>query len=267
VTQHYVLPSDEEAANRLSLQHLLYETSSQRLILDAGLKPGLSVLEVGCGTGSMTAWFSQAVREAGSVTAIDIHPDYVEQTQEKVRHTQNCKIKVLDVHDIAELGETFDFIYCRMVLHHLKDPESVLRQLITCMKPEGLLVVEEPPCIEQAFLYPHSPTFESFKELILKTYQMNQSRYQIAYTMLSVMQEAGLNIKIQQAFQPLLGKAERKLHLMALRDLSARMMAFGLIDETALDTLVVNLEKALSEAKAVSHYQLIQVAGVKGCTD
>jgi hypothetical protein len=49
--------------------------------------------------------------------------------------------------------------------------------------------------------------------------------------MANIMESAGLKLLIQQVFQPLLDLSARKLHLMALRDMTPKMIELGFSNE------------------------------------
>jgi ubiquinone/menaquinone biosynthesis C-methylase UbiE len=72
--KQYVLEADEKSAERLLRQHELYEHASQQLLLQAGLKANLSVLELGCGPGAMTPWLCQQLTKGGQLLAVDLSP-------------------------------------------------------------------------------------------------------------------------------------------------------------------------------------------------
>jgi SAM-dependent methyltransferase len=109
------------------------EELKQRL----GLQPGLDVLEVGCGTGQVTAWLADAVRP-GSVTAVDFSPEMLMRA--KARGT-DAQFICLDVCG-DDLGSgRYDVAFCMHVFPHLQKKEEALRRLATALKPGGRLIV------------------------------------------------------------------------------------------------------------------------------
>lgn len=263
IDAQYILQSDAQASERLKIQHKLYEKSSQRLLLDAGLKAGMRVLEVGCGPGLMTPWLCEQVGQLGHLIAIDIDPSYIEQARQNTTQFVPVEIKLHDVHTISELTESFDLIYCRMILHHLHDPQFVLAQITDRLLPSGILVCEEPPALAGVFSYPESKALTRFKKLAIQCFEYNKIEYQIAYTLPRHMQQLGFSIKIQQVFTPLLDANTHKLHLMSLRDLSPQLINCGLIDQDGIKNLSRCLEEEMASVDTVSLYQMFQVVGVK----
>jgi hypothetical protein len=56
-----VLAAGEEAAYRLRILHELYGPGTHRLMIDAGLRRGMRVADIGCGIGTVTAWLAKIV--------------------------------------------------------------------------------------------------------------------------------------------------------------------------------------------------------------
>jgi SAM-dependent methyltransferase len=98
-----------------------------------------SILVAGCGT-------SQAAKYAlrwpkARVTGIDVSQASVDQTAKlKRKHSiHNVDLHVLPVERAGELGQSFDYVACTGVLHHLADPELGLRALRDVLEPDGAM--------------------------------------------------------------------------------------------------------------------------------
>ena len=86
-----------------------YNGSTQSFLLRNGLKPGLKVLDEGCGSGVMTAWIANAVGETGHVTAIDNSPEQLSLARRTLKHhgMNNTETLVCSAYDITSLGENY----------------------------------------------------------------------------------------------------------------------------------------------------------------
>jgi demethylmenaquinone methyltransferase/2-methoxy-6-polyprenyl-1,4-benzoquinol methylase len=78
----------------------------------AGVRPGLEVLEVGCGTGFFTIQAAKMVGDEGCVHAFDIHPLAVERVAEKIQNTglRNVRLTKTDALETELPGESYDLI-------------------------------------------------------------------------------------------------------------------------------------------------------------
>lgn len=122
-----------------------YNETTQRLILKNGLKPGMTVLDVGPGAGVMTAWLSQQVGDTGCVVALDESPEQLDVTRSTLKrlNVNNVKTMVHSAYDIGSLDKKFDVIYCRFLLHHLHSPRKVITSYYNALKQGGLYFGQE----------------------------------------------------------------------------------------------------------------------------
>jgi SAM-dependent methyltransferase len=157
----YVLATGEAAAYRLRLLHSLYEEGTRRVLLDAGLRPGMCVADVGCGVGMVTALLAELAGPKGHVVGIDASGAQLALAHQRL-HSGSNKISFVEASaiDTGLPHESFDLIYCRFLLIHLPEPERALREMRALLKPNGILVCEdgdltsagsEPPSILEAF--------------------------------------------------------------------------------------------------------------------
>ncbi len=105
-------------------------------ILDnAGVKAGLEVLDVACGTGVLFPdYFARQVK---SLTAIDIAPEMARRAQEKF---PQAKVLCGDV-EAAEFDRLFDVIMVYNAFPHFPEPEKLVKRLAQLCKPGGRLSI------------------------------------------------------------------------------------------------------------------------------
>lgn len=104
----------------------------------ADFKPGMDVLEVGCGTG----FFSEVFLESGvKLHGIDISPDLLAKASE--RCGARGDFRVADVEALPYKDGTFDAAVGIRVLHHL-DMEPSFREITRVLKKGGVIAFCEP---------------------------------------------------------------------------------------------------------------------------
>jgi ubiquinone/menaquinone biosynthesis C-methylase UbiE len=117
----------------------------KELVAAMGLKPGMTVADVGTGVGYMLPFLSEAVGSNGKVVAEDIFPDFLDKARQKAASEKLSNVQfVQGTADDPKLPEnTFDAILMLDVYHHVDYPAKVLASLGKALKPDGRLVVVE----------------------------------------------------------------------------------------------------------------------------
>ena len=111
-------------------------------MLSACLKPGMSVLDVGCGSGDVSLLAAELVGESGHVSGIDISADMLALARAHAADRGICNVDFAE-RDIAEAVGEYDAIIGRRVLMYLPDVKSALERLKNCMKPGGIMAFQE----------------------------------------------------------------------------------------------------------------------------
>lgn len=128
------------------------ERDVREMTLDlAGLGPGQQVLDVGCGTGSLTITAKGRVGPAGAVHGVDAAPEMIEVARRKAaRAGLEVDFRAGVVEDLPFPDALFDAVLSSLMVHHLPGDELKRRgfaEMRRVLKPGGrLLVVDfEPP--------------------------------------------------------------------------------------------------------------------------
>lgn len=101
----------------------------------AGLEPGERVLDVGCGTGSLTFTLPE-VADIGRIDAVDYSETYVEAARQ--RNTDpRIAITQGDVCNLAFEDGAFDRTLALLVLHFVPESEQALREMSRVTRPGG----------------------------------------------------------------------------------------------------------------------------------
>lgn len=120
------------------------EFKVDRVFQNINLKfePACQILSAGCGTGQQVINLALHNPQA-KITAIDLSPislAYCKEMALKFELT-NIEFELLDILEIEKLTQSFDFIICTGVLHHMADPQLGLTKLESVLKPEGLMLL------------------------------------------------------------------------------------------------------------------------------
>ena len=140
----YALATGEAATYRLRLLHGLYGPGTRRLLLEAGLRRGMRVADVGCGVGLVTALLAKLVGPEGQVIGIDFSGAQLTRARERLAGSgTSASFVEASATDTGLPPGSFDLVYCRFLLLHLPEPERALGEMRSLLKPGGTLVCED----------------------------------------------------------------------------------------------------------------------------
>ncbi len=166
----YVLGTGADESVRLGLQHRLWSAVAHQLWERAGVQPGITALDLGCGPGHATLDLSQIIGPAGRVIAIDESAPFLKHLHDQAlsRRASNIERVLGDVQEIADVlareRGAIDFVYARWVFCFLPDPESVIRGLASIVKPGGKVAVHDYFNYERSLTL--APRREAFTKVI-----------------------------------------------------------------------------------------------------
>jgi SAM-dependent methyltransferase len=142
----YALSTGDSGADRLRLLDKVYGRSTRRLMLEAGLRPGMRVLDVACGVGTVTCWIAEQVGASGAVVAADISPAQLAVAQATWAECDGLPpVEYIEAsaYDTGLPAESFDLVYTRLLLCHLNRPEDAIAEFYRVLKPGGMFVCQD----------------------------------------------------------------------------------------------------------------------------
>ncbi|CAM2902505.1 class I SAM-dependent methyltransferase [Legionella worsleiensis] len=260
MTTPYILNTNDKARDRLSLQHGLYAQSSKTLIEEAGIKPGMSGLEIGCGSGVMTLELARRIGLNGFLLAIDLSQEQLDHVQSITNQDNRIRFKLWDVNHLSDLGEQYDFIYCRMVLHHVADAHSVIVQMSRCLKPGGMIICEEPSLFDSTFCYPASSAYNQYTQWVRGCFLTNKRDLEIAYRLEQEFSSCGLAVTEHSLFQPILRSTEEKMiYAMGLDDLTPQLLSLGIASRQEISELSHKLHELAHSTNTMTWMRMHKV--------
>jgi len=96
---------------------------------------GKQLLEIGCGTGHWSRYFT---KKGFEVTGVDISEEMVKTAQKK--NISHCRFQVADGQNLSFLDNSFDAAAAITVLEFSKNPEKIISEMVRCVKPKGKLL-------------------------------------------------------------------------------------------------------------------------------
>jgi SAM-dependent methyltransferase len=156
------------------------------------LTPGASVLDVGCGPGTITADLAARVAP-GRVTAVEVTADALElaRAEAAARGQSTIEFVVADVHALDFPDDTFDVVHAHQVLQHVADPVRALREMRRVCRPGGVVAARDSDYAAFAW-YPGVPALDEWMDLYQRVTRANGGEPDAGRRMLAWAHAAGL---------------------------------------------------------------------------
>lgn len=118
----------------------------RRLLQDAGIEPGMAILDVGSGPGDVSFLAAELTGPAGSVVGLDHNPRAIQMATARSRELgveNRVRFEAADLAHPATDGQSFDALIGRRVLMYLPNPATSLKALVSRVRPGGVVAFLE----------------------------------------------------------------------------------------------------------------------------
>jgi 2-polyprenyl-3-methyl-5-hydroxy-6-metoxy-1,4-benzoquinol methylase len=141
----YVLGHTDCEQLRLIRQARMLAPTTERFLRDAGLAPGMRVLDIGCGMGDVAMLVADLVGPHGAVTSIDVDQASIETARGRASSAglHHATFRRADIATFTD-AEPFDAIVGRLVLEFQPDPAAAIARLCGLLRPGGIMAFQEP---------------------------------------------------------------------------------------------------------------------------
>lgn len=163
------------------------------------LEPGQTVLDFGCGPGTISLGLAEAV-DPGHLHGIDMEETQIglaRSAAESGGH-DNVTFHVGNVNDLPFEDDTFDVAHCHAVLMHIPDTSAALAEVRRVLKPGGIIACRE-AIVASSFLEPGSAEIDRAWAVFTKLLSANGGHPQLGKELKSALLKAGFE-QIQPSF-------------------------------------------------------------------
>lgn len=130
----------------------------------AQLRPDMTLLDVGCGPGTITAGLAERVAK---VTAIDQSAEVLAQLD-----LPGVQVAVGDAHALDFPDDSFDVVHAHQVLQHVADPVAALREMRRVCRPGGIVAARDVDYATMVW-YPEVPALSDWLDLYYRVARHN----------------------------------------------------------------------------------------------
>jgi ubiquinone/menaquinone biosynthesis C-methylase UbiE len=263
----YAMGDTPEEADRLDVQDGLYRGATEYLLRAAGLREGMRVLDVGCGTGGVSLAAARIVGPEGHVVGVDMNPEVLEiaRTNAAAARIRNVGFEHHLLPDV-ELPEPVDAVVGRLILMHLDDPVAVVKELTGLVRPGGLVTFQDVN-ISRARAVPDVPLVTRCRDWISAGQREGGRNPDMGEQLAHVLRSAGVADPAVAVVVPTGGADSDAMTLVAetVRSLLPLIERSGVADarEVDVETLESRLSQACADVQATVY--LSELVAAWGC--
>ena len=190
LNRDYALGRSPREYARLSLQAELLRPMTRRVFAEAGIGPGMRVLDLGSGAGDVCLLLAEMVGPEGAVVGLDVDAEAVSHARERVAEAGISNV-TFEASDVAHYvpAAPIDAIVGRLVLLYHPDPVEALAGLVKHLGPGGVVAFLEPWMMPAAG---PDGVMRRTMHCILETFRLSGARMDMGPRLHRVFTDAGL---------------------------------------------------------------------------
>jgi ubiquinone/menaquinone biosynthesis C-methylase UbiE len=247
----YVFGHSGKELERLAAQARLIDPITRQFFVEAGIAPGMRVLDIGSGAGDVAFLAADLVGPSGDVIGTDRASSALATARARAEalSLQNVFFREGDPSELR-FERSFDAIVGRYVLVFSPDPTAMIRSLACNLRPGGIMVFHEVDRDGSCSL-PPLPTYDRCEHWITETLRLMGNEPRIGLKLYSSFVAAGLPAPSMRLQAVIGGGADSsaRLHFVAdqVASLLPEMERLGVAsaDEVDIETLVDRLTREL----------------------
>jgi len=238
----YSIRGGAEGRERLRILANAWRPATLLLLERAGIRPGMTALDIGCGGGDVAFDLAQLVGPNGRVIAIDIDAVQIAIARDEARSRQiaNIEFRVANI-DECDLAERCDFAYTRFVLSHLQSPEKVIGKIKNAIRPGGILVAVDTD-FRGVFWEPDSQALHRYVALYTELLRRRGGDANLGPRLPGLLVACGFEtVQLSVAQNAAMQASEKVLAPLTMEFIGESLIAEGLASSAEIDELVPEL--------------------------
>lgn len=160
-------------------------------LLQAGLKRGQRVVDIGCGSGAVMPAILELVGAEGSVTGVDASEERVAEARRLVTGARNAVAQVGSLPQTGLPDARFDFSWSQFVFEYLPEPQRAVAEMIRITRPGGTVAVADIDGHGLAF-WPRPAVVEEGLPLLMRALESTGFDFYVGRKLFTWFRQAGL---------------------------------------------------------------------------
>ena len=155
------------------------------------LTPGMRLLDVGCGPGTITLGLAAAVAP-GEAIGVDIEQTVLQTARETAREARatNLRFEQASATHLPYPASSFDALFAHTLLEHVPNPLDALQEMKRVLKPDGLIAVRDCDWGSGVF-YPEDPLVQQAADLYARVWSHNGGHPNLGRRLPALLRQAG----------------------------------------------------------------------------
>jgi SAM-dependent methyltransferase len=262
----YAIRGGEEGTRRLDLLSRVVGPTTESFLDGAGIAPGMSCLDAGCGAGHVSRSLARRVGPSGRVVGIELDPVKLAAAREETERVglRNVDYRQGDVTAWSK-PDAFDVVYGRFIVSHLADRPAFASRLWETLRAPGTLILEDID-FTGAFCHPPNPAFARYCELYVQVIDRRRGDANVGPRLYELCLGAGFQDVHVQVVQPMhCGTCEEKgISLSTMVNIADAVVAEGLAGAAEVKETIAKLTAFTEDPRSiVGCPRIFQVRGRK----
>lgn len=219
---------------------------TERLLRDAGIGPGMRVLDLGCGYGEVSRLVARLVGNEGQVVGVDHDATTLATAADKVRAAghSNITLAQVDLNDFHLETAPFDAIVARRVLMYLPDPARTMDRVTRVLRSGGVVALQEHDAAMVPACVAPFPLHKQVSGWIWKTVEREGANLHMGFDLPAVFTQVGLMLQDLRVEAVVITRAQPSNLATIVRIILPRITGQGVATEAEIDidTLEARLE-------------------------
>lgn len=232
-----------------------------QLLDDAGIGPGMRVLDIGCGPGAVSLMIARRVGTSGQVFGVDQNPQMLELARQAARDAGLSNLTFIEGgFDVAfaERG-TLDAVVGRRVLMYQPDAARAVAQLVDAIRPGGVIAFHEHDMVAISDSSTPLPLHDRVRSWLREMLRLERANLHMGFGLHSALSVGGLAVeRVRAAANVLTPTASYPIGTI-IRAVLPRLLKLGIATEAEVDveTLDARLAAERREKDATCLWEMV----------
>jgi SAM-dependent methyltransferase len=234
---------------------------TERMLDDACIGPGMRVLDIGCGQGTVALMLSQRVGSQGHVFAVDRNPVMLDAARERAREAGVSNLTFIEggFDVVVPEHRTLDAAVGRRVLMYQADAPQAVAQLARAVRTGGVIAFHEHDTVAVADSRTSLPLHDRVRSWLREMLRREGANLHMGFELHSALSAAGLSVKHVRAEANVMTPTARYPVAAIIRAVLPRLLQHGIVTEAEADTETLDdrLMAERREANATCVWEIV----------